>query len=318
MMNQDEKSYAGIDVSKAMLDVFILPFKKHMQFENNSKGIDKLVRKLKSFPNVCIVMEATGGYERSSAKALTNAGLHVSVKNPRQIRDMAKGFGKLAKTDKIDAEMIALFAEKGQPKANVCCDENQQKLAEYATRRRQLVDMIIMEKNRLEKANKELKKSIHQVLKVLEKELDVINAAQEKSIQDDPRYYQKNKILKSIKGVGPIVAAEMIADLPELGKLSPRQITALVGLAPFNHDSGTMRGKRAIKGGRSSVRRILYMSVLVAMRFNKQIKVFYQRLCHAGKLKKVAMTACMHKLLIIMNAMIKNNELWRFGSTAKA
>ena len=314
MINLDQKSYIGIDISKAVLDVFILPFKKHMQFENNQKGIEKLITKLKSFPDVLIVMEATGGYEKLAAEALTEAKLSVSVVNPRQVRDIAKGFGKLAKTDKVDAEIIALFAEKVQPKANVKCDEKQDELAENTTRRRQLIDIIVMEKNRLDKANN-AKKSIKRVLKMLEKELATINEILKNLIKTDSTYSQKNDLLQSIKGVGAIVATEIIADLPELGSLSAKQIAALAGLAPYNRDSGTLRGKRVISGGRSSVRRILYMATLVAMRFNEQIKIFYERLCNAGKPKKVAMTACMRKLLIVMNAMVKNNEPWRYIAT---
>ena len=311
MTIQDGKCYIGIDVSKAILDVYILPFKKYMQFKNDIKGIQKLTEKLKSFPQASIVMEATGGYEKPIAQSLQKAGLSVSVVNPRPIRDFAKALGKLAKTDRIDAEVIALFAEKMQPKANVTYNENQQKLTELNARRRQIIEMITMEKNRLDKASNELKKSIQRIIKALEKELQAINEALEKSIQNDADYAQKNALLKSIKGVGSVVAAGIIADLPELGNVGPKQISALAGLAPYNRDSGTLRGKRTIWGGRASVRTTLYMATLVATRHNPQIKSFYERLCNAGKQKKVAITACMHKLLIVMNAMIKHNESWR-------
>jgi len=313
MLNQDEKSYIGIDVSKSILDVFVKPFNKHMQFKNNEAGIAKLITKLKAFPNLVIAMEATGGYEKLAAKMLVKEKLYVSVANPRRVRDIAKGFGKLAKTDKIDAEMIALFAEKVQPAMNVQHDENQEKLAENSARRRQLIEMITMEKHRLDKANEELKKSIIRVIKLLEKELARINETMESMIKENAAYTQKNDLLQSINGVGQIVAAEIIANLPEAGNLSAREITALAGLAPYTRDSGTLRGKRTISGGRSSVRRILYMAVLTAMRFNKKIKEFYERLRNAGKPPKVAITACMRKLLIIMNAMIKNNEPWRMS-----
>jgi transposase len=311
MLNQSEKSYIGIDVSKATLDVFILPNAKHLQFPNTPNGIEKLTKKLSLFPNCYVVMEATGGYEQCAAEALTKANLHVTVANPRQVRDFAKGYGKLAKTDKIDAGMLALFAEKVQPKANVRCDENLKELAEYTTRRHQVVNMIGMERNHLQLASKELKKSIMRHIKMLEAELVRITSIQKKIIEANEVYSQKDKILQSIKGVGSAVSSQIIADLPELGTIGHRQITALVGVAPFNHDSGKMRGKRAIKGGRVSVRCMLYMAVISAIRYNPTIKAFYQRLREAGKLAKVAITACIRKLLITMNAMVKNGEMWR-------
>ena len=311
MTVQNEKSYIGIDVSKAILDVYILPDEKHMQFKNDPKEVQKLVKKLSLFSQASIVMEATGGYEKLVAQSLQKMGLSISVVNPRSIRDFAKALGKLAKTDRIDAQVIALFAEKMQPQESVAYNENQQKLAALYARRRQIIDMLTMEKNRLDKASNELKKSIKRIIKALEKELQSINEALEKCIQNDTDYAQKNKLLKSIKGVGSVVAAGIIADLPELGSVSAKQISALAGLAPYNRDSGTLRGKRTIWGGRASVRTALYMATLVATRRNPQIKCFYERLCNAGKMKKVAITACMHKLLVIMNAMIKHNESWR-------
>ncbi len=311
MTIHDGKCHIGIDVSKAILDVYILPFKKYMQFKNDTKGIQKLTEKMKAFPQASIVMEATGGYEKPIAQSLQKAGLSISVVNPRPIRDFAKALGKLAKTDRIDAEVIALFAEKMQPKANRQYSETQQKLAELNARRRQIIEMITMEKNRLDKASDELKKSIQRIIKALEKELQTVNEALEKYIQNDAEYAQKNTLLKSIKGVGSVVAAGIVADLPELGSVNAKQISALAGLAPYNRDSGTLRGKRTIWGGRAAVRNTLYMATLVATRHNPQIKSFYERLCNAGKLKKVALTACMHKLLIIMNAMIKHGEPWK-------
>jgi len=313
-MIEEEKSYIGIDISKALLDVYVLPCKKYMRFQNNSTGIRKMREKLKLFSNVSIVMEATGGYEKAVAQSLQMGGWSVSIVNPRPIRDFAKSLGKLAKTDRIDAEIIALFAEKIQPKETIVYNENQQQITELNARRRQIIDMITMEKNRLDKASDELKKSIQRIIKALEKELQAINEALEKSIQNDTDCAGKNRLLKSIKGVGSIVAAGMIADLPELGNVNAKQISALAGLAPYNRDSGTWRGKRTIWGGRASVRTMLYMATLVAIRHNPQIKCFYERLCSVGKLKKVAITACMHKLLIIMNAMIKHGELWRMAA----
>ena len=314
MLTKDEKCYIGIDVSKNDLDVYILPYEKYMRFENTLQGIKKLIKKLASFPQPFIVMEATGGYEKLVAKLLTEAQFSTSVVNPRQVRDFAKALGKLAKTDKIDSQILAMFVEKIQPRSNIIPDKNQEILAENVARRRQLVDMITMEKNRLDKANKQLQKSIQKVLKVLEKELESINNILENVINNTPNYAKKNELLQSIKGVGSTVAAQIIADLPELGSVTSRQISALVGLAPFNRDSGALRGQRTIWGGRASVRSILYMATLVAIRFNEKIKTFYMRLCDAGKPKKVAIVACMRKLVIIMNAMIKNNQKWNFDT----
>ena len=287
MTNINEKYYVGIDVSKKILDVFIHPVKQHLQFNNNSKGIQKLAGKLKSFANPSTVMEATGGYEKPTAQALAKAGLCEAVINPRQIRDFAKSLGKLAKTDKIDTQIIALFAEKIQPPARVRCDENQQKLAESNARRRQLIDMITMEKNRLDKTViKEVKKSVQRTIKTLEKELQTINEVLEKMIQSDENYTQKSALLTSIKGVGAVVAAGILSDLPELGSLRAKQISALAGLAPYNRDSGTLRGKRTIWGGRASVRSGLYMAALVATRHNVRIKAFYERLCPPVRIKR--------------------------------
>jgi len=311
MVIKSEKIYVGIDVSKPILDVYVLPCNKYMQFTNDARGIKKLISKMASFSPAIIQMEATGGYEKAVAQSLSDNGFAIAVTNPRQIRDFAKALGKLAKTDQIDAETIAMFAEKMQPKETILCNANQQKMADLNARRRQLIEMITMEKNRLDKTSKELKPSIQRIIKILEKELEAINKALQELIVNDVEYSRKNTLLQSIKGVGPAVAASMIADLPELGQAPSKQISALAGLAPYNRDSGAMRGKRTIWGGRASIRCSLFMATLTAIRYNAQIKCFYERLCCAGKKKKVAIVACMHKLLIIMNAMVRHNEEWR-------
>lgn len=310
MLVQNEKIYIGIDVSKTILDVYILPYKKYMQFKNNLSDIKKLVKKLAPFGQASIVLEATGGYEKLVAQSLRDAKFHLSVTNPRAIRDFAKALGKLAKTDKIDAEVIALFAQKIQPKESIMFNENQQKLADLNARRRQLIDMITMEKNRLDKASPSIKKSIARIIKILEKELEQVNKALANAVQSDASFTQKNTLLTSIKGVGTASSTAVLANLPELGSITAKQVTALAGLAPYNRDSGTLRGKRTIWGGRAPVRCALYMATLVATRHNPQIRSFYQHLCAQGKQKKVALVACMRKLLIIMNAMIKNNQAW--------
>jgi transposase len=309
-MSKEEKIYIGIDVSKAVLDVFILPSKKYMQFDNNETGIKKLVSKIKLFSNSLVVLESTGGYETPIAYALSEVEVETCMINPRQIRDFAKAMGQLAKTDKIDAEMIALFASKIEPKANVSINKAQRALHHNNARRQQLIDMITMEKNRLDKAPPEQRESIKRILEALEKELALVNKSQLSLISEDETYSQKMAILTSIKGVGEVTAVGVLAELPELGALPSKAISALAGVAPFNRDSGTLRGKRTIYGGRASVRKALYMATLVATKFNPAIKAFYQRLCMRGKAKKTAIIACMRKLLVCMNAMIKNNQFW--------
>ena len=310
MTIRDEKYYIGIDVSKSFLDVYILPLKKSLRFSNDIRGIRKLTKELSLLSSVFVVMEATGGYERAVAQSLSKKGVSVAIVNPRQIRDFAKALGRLAKTDELDAEVIAMFGERLQPTARVMCNEEQQALADYNSRRRQLIEMLTMEKNRMDKASKGIKKSLKVIIKTLEQELKEINKILEESIQAEPESAEKSDLLRTIKGVGSVVATSLIAELPELGQLSAKQISALVGLAPFNRDSGVLRGRRSIWGGRAAIRRTLYMAALVASKHNTQIKRFYERLCEAGKKKKVALVACMHKLLIIMNAMIKHGQPW--------
>lgn len=311
-MFQAEKIYIGIDVSKANLDVFILPKRKYMRFSNDAADIQKLLTKVRLFPNVLIVLESTGGYEVSLSNALSKANLNVCVINPRQIRDFAKASGRLAKTDKVDAEIIALFASKMEPKSNVVYNEKQQAIAANNTRRRQLINMIIAEKNRLDKATPEQAESIQRILDVLENELEYIEAIQKQFISLDETLQENKKILTSIKGIGEITATAMLCELPELGTLTSKQVASLAGLAPFNRDSGTLKGKRTIWGGRASVRIALYMPTLVAIKHNPQLRAFYQRLCQAGKPKMTALIACMRKLIIIMNAMIKKKQYWMF------
>jgi len=311
-MLQEEKIHIGIDVSKATLDIFILPNKKHMQFSNDAEGIQKLLTKMKLFANSLIVMESTGGYEAPVSRELSKANLNVCVINPRQIRDFAKALGRLAKTDKVDAEVIALFSSKMEPPPNIFYNEKQQTMVANNTRRRQLIDMIIAEKNRLDKASPEQAESIERILEALEKELTHIETLQKQILSQDETLKEKKELLTSIKGIGQITATALLCELPELGTLTPKQIASLAGLAPFNRDSGTLKGKRTIWGGRASVRIALYMPTIVAIKYNPQIRAFYQRLCLAGKAKMTALIACMRKLLIIMNALIRKEECWIF------
>jgi transposase len=315
-MFQEEKIYIGIDVSKSVLDLFILPTKKYMRFTNDEAGIKKLIKKIQLFSDTLTVMESTGGYEASLAYALNEQGLSASVVNPRQIRDFAKALGRLAKTDQIDAEIIALFASKVEPKPQIVYSKEQALLSKNNTRRTQLIQMITMEKNRLDKASKEQSESIARVLEVLEKELGLIDSAQEQLIQEHSDFSEKSKLLESIKGVGKVTAFSILAELPELGTIGHKQIAALAGLAPFNRDSGSLKGTRAIWGGRASVRRALYMAALAATIHNPLMRQFYQRLCAAGKAKKTALIAVMRKLLITMNALVRKNQYWVEEQTA--
>lgn len=302
--------YIGVDVSKATLDITFLPSNKHMVFKNNSSDINKILTKLVGFPDALVVLESTGGYERPLAQALYEHSYPACITNPRQVRDFAKSCGILAKTDKVDAGIIASFGSKLELQANVSYNKEQTELSDNNARRRQLIEMVKMEKNRLDKASPKQRESIARVLEMLDKELESINKAQEMIIEADPAFAEKKKILESVSGIGAITAASILSELPELGSLGPKQVSALAGLAPFNRDSGTLKGKCTIWGGRASVRSSLYMATLVATRHNVTIKAFYERLCLAGKTKKAAIIACMHKLLIIINAMIKHGTCW--------
>lgn len=310
MSDLESKCYVGIDVSKSSLDVYIHPSSKSLKVSNDPAGITELKKEL-SQKVTLIVMEATGGYEKLVARTLSNAGLPISVVNPRQVRDFAKAMGQLAKTDKIDGRLIALFGEKIQPAIKPPVDIKQQELEDQRARRKQIVEMIVMEKNRSDKASSIVKKGIEKTIKFLNKELNALNRALQKKISEDSDWSKKDALLQSIKGVGPAVSLALLAALPELGTLDAKKISALVGVAPFNRDSGVYIGGRSVWGGRASVRAALYMAALVATRTNPKIESFYKRLCQSGKAKKVALTACMHKLLIIMNAMIKAETTWQ-------
>jgi transposase len=313
MTTQKYKIHIGIDVSKAVLDIFLSIDRSHHQYENSISGIKKLMAKLKKYSKeeMLIGMEATGGYEKLAGRTLIKNNYIVTIVNPRNIRAFAKASGKLAKTDKIDAKTIATYAERMQPESRLVMNESHDKIAELSVRRAQLVAMIVAEKNRLDKVSGEIKRSILRIIKLLEKELAEIDEQLRNTIQSDENFSQKYNLLKTVKGIGEKSATALIAYLPELGALEDRKITALAGLAPYNCDSGKMRGKRMIWGGRSSVRTSLYMATMTAVRSNKAIKAFYNRLLTAGKPKMVALTACMRKLIIIMNAMIRNNQPWQ-------
>lgn len=305
------ENFIGIDVSQSHLDVHVVPDQKSGQFNNDEAGVADLIKFVKAAAPVLIVLEASGGLEMLAVSLLSVKNLPVVVVNPRQVRDFAKAIGQLAKTDKIDAATIALFAHRLRPEVRPLKDEQTQMLSALNARRKQIVDMLVAEKNRLHRAPMPNRKNIKAHIRWLEKHLQDINKDIRRTIRKTPVWRNKDDILQSFKGIGPTSAATLLADLPELGSLGGKKIAALVGVAPFNCDSGRYRGRRRVWGGRSQVRRTLYMATLSATRSNPTIKSFYQRLREAGKTHKVAMTACMRKILVILNAMIKNNTYWQ-------
>jgi len=306
-----EQVFIGIDVAKGRLDVHPRPGHA-FTVTRDGEGIASLVERVKALSPVLIVLEATGGFETVVAGALAGAQLPLAVVNPRQVRDFARAIGRLAKTDALDAEVIALFAERVRPEPRPLPDEDARYLSELVARRRQIVEMMTMERNRRRTlTGKRLLKSIDRLLVALQKELSDLEADLDDTIRGTPAWREAEDLLTSVPGVGDKLARTLIADLPELGRLSRRQIAALVGVAPINRDSGTMRGRRTTWAGRAKVRTTLYMAALVASRYNKTLKSFYQRLLQAGKAKKLALTAVMRKLLTILNAMIRDQTPWQ-------
>jgi len=302
--------FVGIDVSKAQLDLALRP-EGRFSAPNNEAGFAQVLERLSAVRPTLVVLEATGGLEIPLTGVLAAAGVPVVVVNPRQVRDFAKATGRLAKTDALDAQTLAHFAEVIRPELRPLPDEQTQALAAILARRRQLVEMLTAEKNRLGSARQSVRKSLRTHITWLERELAHTDSDLAQAIRESPVWREKEALLRSTPGVGPVLTTTLLANLPELGTLTGKQIAALVGVAPLNRDSGTWRGKRTVWGGRAQIRAPLYMAALVAARFNPVIRVFYQRLCAAGKAKKVALTACMRKLLIILNAMLKHRTPWR-------
>ncbi len=303
-------TFIGIDVSKARLDIAMRPSAERDSVSNDEAGIETLVKRLGKMQPALIVLEATGGIERQVTRALAGGEFSVAVVNPRQVRDFAKATGQLAKTDTIDAMVLARFAEAVRPAVRPLPDEVSLELRALVARRRQITEMIVAETNRLSGASKAVQKRIHTHLRWLESELERVDKDLDQSIRQSPIWKEKEDLLKSVPGIGPVISRSLIADLPELGQLNRKQIAALVGIAPLNRDSGTFRGRRVTWGGRAAVRGMLYMAALVATRHNAAIKAFYTRLRTAGKAPKVALVACMRKLLTILNSMIKHKVLW--------
>lgn len=313
-MSQPNPLCVGIDVSKVTLDIAASCEIKQFTVSNDSNGFDNIITELRNHHVALILMEATGGLEAALACSLQAEGFDVAVVNPRQARDFARAMGYLAKTDRIDARVLAQMAEvinrhpERERFIRILPDSKRMLLAAMVVRRRQLITMLVAERNRLHPAHPQSRKSINTIIKALEDELAKIDTDMGSHIQS--HFKELAERLISIKGVGTMTAAALVAEVPELGTLSRREISALVGVAPVNRDSGTMRGRRTIFGGRAGVRTSLYMAALVATRFNPVIKAFYTRLVAAGKAKKVALVACMRKLLTILNAMLRKNEEW--------
>jgi len=306
----------GMDVAKDRLDVAVRPSGETWSEPNDEAGISALVVRLRPLSPALIVCEATGGFERAAIAALAAAGLPVVVANPRQVRDFARATGQLAKTDQLDAGILALFAERVRPTPRPLADAAAQLLDAVLTRRRQLLEMLVAEKNRLGFAPKPLHRGIQAHIRWLERQLDDVTKELAGLIEASPVWRVKDDLLQSVPGVGPIVSSTLLGELPELGTLSHKQIAALVGVAPLARDSGTLRGKRLVWGGRASVRTALFMAAMCGRRWNPQLKVFYERLKAAGKPTKVALIACARKLLTILNAMVRQNTYWR-GSSLK-
>jgi transposase len=302
--------YAGIDVSKAVLDVAIEPGGQTWRATNDEAGIGSLVARLRAVGPVLVVLEATGGMEVALAGALAVAGLPVAVVNPRQVRDFARSTGRLAKTDRLDAQVLAHFAERIRPNPRPLPDAATRALEAVVTRRRQLLEMRTAEGNRRAGAPAAFRPDLDEHIAWLSARIDQLDRELARLVEASPLWRAHEDLLRSCKGVGPVVATTLLAELPELGTLNRKQIAALVGVAPFNRDSGTLRGKRAIWGGRASVRAALYLAALTAARCNPVVRAFYLRLLTAGKAKKVALTACMRKLLTILNAMVRHHARW--------
>lgn len=306
--------FVGIDVSKALLDVAVLPEDHCWQVERTPTGLATLVERVQSLELPLVVLEASGGLEAPVVAACAAAAVPVVVVNPRQARAFAKATGSLAKTDAIDAHLLARLGQTLQPDIRPLKDADTRALQELLTRRQQLVDMLTMEKNRWQQASMRVRPDIQAHIDWLTRRLKDVDGDLAAAIATVPAFRLKDEIIRSMPGAGRVLSMTLLASLPELGHLNRRQVAALVGVAPFNCDSGTLRGNRRIWGGRAAVRAVLYMATISAIRCNPVIRTFHQRLRDAGKKPKVAITACMRKLLIILNAMVKNNTPWNIDN----
>jgi transposase len=303
--------FVGIDVSKAWLDVAVHEQSEEFRDSNDSVGIADLVERLKKLGPTLIVLEPTGGFEMLVVAEMTRAGLPVAVVNAKRVRDFARATGQLAKTDKLDAKVLAHFASALRPAVRTLRNEEEEQLTALLTRRRQVVDMLTVEKNRLVTVRAKMRSDIEAHVDWLSASLKELDKEIEDFVKASPVWKAKDALLQSVPGVGPVTSATMLGMLPELGILNRQEIAALVGVAPINKDSGRKQGRRRVYGGRADVRSVLYMAALAAKKFNPVLAKFYDRLLKQGKEKKVALTACMRKLLVILNSMMRTNEPWR-------
>lgn len=307
----EENVYVGIDVSKQWLDIAVEPGGRIWRMDNAEPGIAELIKTLAATGAKCIVVEATGGYEAKLVTRLCEAGLPVARVNPGRVRKFALGMNWLAKTDRIDAKLLAHFGQRANPRLTKMPEEQEKHLAILVKRRKQVLDMLVMEQNHLENADPQVVEYIQASLSMLQQQVNELDRTIQALIDQTPSLKNRQDLLRSAPGVGKVTAATLTSQLPELGSCNRKEIAALVGVAPFSHDSGKRRGKRFIKGGRSSIRSVLYMATLTATRCNPVIRVFYQRLRQAGKEFKVALVACMRRLLSILNAMVRDARPWQ-------
>ena len=314
----EETICVGVDVAKSTLDVAASNSKEARQFKNDHKGITSAVSYIASLKPAKIILEATGKYEIPLAAELQANRLPVVIVNPRQVRDFARATGVLAKTDRIDARILALFGLQIKPEVRLLPDQKAREMSSLLARRRQLIEMLTAENNWLLQADISIRPGIKIHIKWLEKAISAINDDLDRQIQNSSSWLEKNNILKSVPGVGKVVSTTLLIELPELGTLNRRKIAALVGVAPLNRDSGTLRGKRTVWGGRAKLRAVLYMAALVGVRHNPVMAAFYKRLLKAGKAKKVALVACMRKLITILNAMMRTMTIWKPGNILRS
>jgi transposase len=314
MVDQNNSS-VGVDVSQARLDVALHPSAEQWQTSNDEAGIRQLLERLQQLDPERIVLEATGGYELPLLAALSSVGLPVVVVNPRQVRDFARATGRLAKTDALDAQVLAQFAAAIRPRLRPLPDAATRELSALLARRRQLVEMRTAESSRLLTALERVRPDIREHVRWLDKRVKEIDRELHDRLRASPAWREKENLLRSIPGVGPVLSATLLADVPELGTLGHRQLAALIGVAPLNRDSGQRRGRRSVWGGRAVVRAVLYMATTVAVRRNPVVKALYERLVAVGKLRRVALVACMRKLLRICNAMVRQHTVWRVQPT---
>ena len=311
-MDAEFEVYVGVDVAKDSFDVFVSATETTFTATNDQAGFRQLLGELPTPGSCLVVVEATGGYQREMVAELIAAGHHVAVVNPRQVRDFARGLGVLAKTDRLDARVIARFGQQAQPRPTKKLPEKQDELQQLVVRRRQLIDLRTAEKNRLPLArSKSVSNSIRRTIEQLQETIRQIEKEINDLVESDDQLQCQATLMQSVPGVGAVTAASLLAELPELGQLNRQQIAALVGLAPLNRDSGKFQGRRSIWGGRAAVRKALYMAALTARRCNPVIQAFAERLEAAGKPFKVVLTACMRKLLVILNTIVRNHSNWK-------